>query len=757
MRFFFIVLFLQLSFFAFPQKVLLEIINKNNKTVQYVRYPSDEQKASNYFLEQISEKSDFYHTTYQFDFTEAVKLFSENNKLVLSYRLSDFVFRGSNKFKNIDISKLLLPSQVFLMIGLYDQNNKELLSLKLDTCCLTNPGDIHEWLIPFSKDDSIKAANCISINVKTSKFLYSPNDVNRFNDYVQLIDEYYKADNVIKENSEILARIKTDNIDMMPLFQVDLNNVKKSIEKIENQRFFTQLDLTKGDPIDFKNRFKLIKEKYATNSTIVNHLMSSIDEVYFNRGYSFYLKKNYEKASEYFERSIRSNPSYVRSHYRLAEVNFVNGQIDKSAEIILHVLKNLKIEKDIETNIIALAQQIMLEYIDRGDIKTGKEEFHQALKEFEKADLFCNSTSYLKCDSAIYRGIENARLGLYKSYLTIATKAIDGGEIELAAKFIYDAKRYLNEIGNLKINHKETDDIIGKVIDILVDKGRVQYDNKDYEASVNTYNKALDLCKLCKNTDCKMLIDNETKNAQTRLFENILVIIRTHLENENMESAENLLNEASKFQKENKVSYAAVYETENLWMMLDKIKYKQYISKGVDLLNNNKNTEALVYFMKAKAIEKEKVAFPDLNLDCYIQSAGKPLIMETLSEAKIKVWGNDIPAAKKLSVTIMQNISMYMLNEDSILVSQYNELVKRIKSQECSNFNFEIEKKYLSAKRLSDNSDYISAYCLLNELRDYLKNNNNCESDSIKIITSQIEIKDLYSYQNNKKLVIEAY
>jgi len=756
MRFCTAILILFMPFCAFSQKILVETSNNNKKTVQYNRYPDEEQKISNYFLEQMSEKDAYFNASYEYEYLEVAKLYIENNKQVLSYRLSDFKFKGSNTLKKTDVSKLLLPSVVNSYISLLDKDNKELLSYRLDTCCLTNPRDIHEWKIAILAGDSLKAANCKAIKINALKLSYNQKDLNRFNEYVQLIDEYYKTNSILNDITETLGRIKTDNIDMMPLFQVDMNNVKKSIDKIENQKFFTQLDLTANDPIDFKNRFKQLKEKYTSQSMIVSHLMSSIDEVYFNKGYSFYLKKNYEKAIEYFERSIRSNNIYVRAYYRLSEVYFISGNIDKSAETILYVLQKLKIEKDIESNVLALAQQIMLEYVDRGEIKVRNEEFHQALKEFEKADIFCKSTTLIACDSSIYRGIESARLGLYKSYLTISAKAIEGDKIELAAKFIYDAKKYLNEIGNLNINHKETDEIIEKVINILINQGRAQYDNKNYEAAVGTYNKAMDLCKLCSNSNCNALIENETKNAKTKLFENILVIIKAHLENESIETAEDLLNEALIFQKENKVTNAAIYETENLLMTLDKLKYKQYISKGQESLNLNFNKDALDYFLKAKALEKDKVAFPDYNLNFYIQCVGKPLLLDALSEAKLKAWSNDIPKAKNLERTIKLNIATYLLTEDSTVMCQYNDLVNRIKDQECANLDFEVDKKFLSAKRFIEQSDYITAFDMLKQSRETLRNLNYCPADSLKIISLQKDIYDLYCYQINQKLIAEA-
>jgi len=753
----FLTLFLLLfPFFAFSQKTLLETSNKNKKVVRYARNPNEDEKISNIFLEKILQKDELTRLSYEIEYVESVRLFEEKGKLNISYRLSGFVFHGDNKVRSIDVSKLLLPSAVSVHIGLYDENSVEQLNYEIDTCCLTNPNDIHEWLIPVSAKDSVKVIISKSVKVVTSKLNYRQSDISRFNDYNQLIDEYYKTDKALSEIIETLNSIKTDNIDMMPLYQIDLFKVQKNIEKIENQKFFTTLDIASNDPIDFKNRFKLVKEQYTKSSTIVNHLMSSIDEVYFNKGYSFFLKNNYEKAAEYYERSIRANPIYVRSHYRLAEVNFIKGDIDRSAEIILNILKNLKIEKDIEANILALAQQIMLEYIDRGESQIRKEDFHQALKEFAKADSFCKNTTVIECQPAIYSGIENAKLGLYKSYLTIASKAIENEKFELAAKFIYDAKRYLNENENLNINHKETDDIVGKVIDNLIEQGRNQYDKKDYEDAVNTYNKAMDLCKLCKDTHCNTVIENEIKNAKTRLYENILVIIREHIKNEDIEHAEYLLNEASTFQKENKVTSSAVYETENLWMMLNKIKYRDLIAKGHELLNIN-NTEALQYLLKAKAIEKDNIAFPDTLLNSYIRCAGKPSILEMLSEAKVKAWANDIMAANKLEILIRQNISLYLLNNDSAIMYNYNDLINRIKEQECSNRNFEIEKNYISAKNHIDNSDYVSAFDILNNSTEIIKHHGNCVTDTIKTFSLKKEIKDLYTYQYNERSIAEAY
>ena len=240
------------------------------------------------------------------------------------------------------------------------------------------------------------------------------------------------------------------------------------------------------------------------------------------------------------------------------------------------------------------------------------------------------------------------------------------------------------------------------------------------------------------------------------MFENILVIIKAHLDKENIEPTENLLNEALVFQKENKVTNSAIYETENLLMALDKLKYKQYISKGQESLNLNLSNEALDYFLKAKALEKDKVAFPDYNLNFYIQCTGKPLLLDALSDAKLKAWSNDISTAKKLENTIKLNITTYLLSEDSLIISQYKDLENRIKDQECVNLEFEVDKKYLSAKRFIEKADYISAYEILLQSRDNLKTINYCPVDSLKIISLQNEINDLYNYQNNQKLIADA-
>ncbi len=756
MRMFRALIFLLVPFLGFSQSTLFEAQNKQVKTIRYARFPSEEEKISNSILEKLSAKDAGYSASYSIQYTESVKLLKDSTKLWLVYRLSGFLFDGVPEYNKMNVSKVLLPSGVQYRINLADNNNVTLNTTENDTCCLHNPQDVHEWTVFNLDGDSASISRYATFNMVSSRLFYKDSDLERFNRYLGFIDDYFKADKPLNDMVETLMRINPDNIDMLPLYQIDLNKVGKDLEKIEKSDFYIYLDLSTQDPLLFKKRFRELKEKHAALSASVNKVMTNIDEVYFNKGYAFLLKKNYDKAAEYFERSIRSNSAYTRSHYRLGEVHFIKGDIDKSATVMLHLIRNLKMEKDIEANALALAQQITLEYIDRGQGKIKTEEFHQAIKEFEKAASFCDSAKVISCPASIQKGILDAKSGLYRSYLIIAGKALEGEKINLAAKFMYDARAFLNSNPDLKIEKTETDSIINKLIDRLVAQGKVQYENKSYEEAVDTYNKAADLCSLCESKQCQALIDREMKNAQTGLYDNILNIIRQHLKNENLIEAERLLIDATRFQKENKVTQYALFETENLWMMLNKFKYRNYISQGVLLLNSDSGSIALDVFMKAKALEKDHIAFPDYSLNTCIQTAGKPILLEMLSQAKIKAWGNDLAAAKKYTVEIGEKIKPFQLENDTDIVSLYKDLLNRIKEQECANLSFEMNRNMIIAQRYISNTDYIHAYELLSEMILSSGKDNPCNLDNSKYNKLLSEIKPFYVVQRDGKAAGEA-
>lgn len=756
MRLFRALIFLLIPILGFSQKTLHETQNKLVKTVRYIRFPNEEEKISNSFFEKLYPKDAYYSVSFNINYKESLRLQSESGRIKLIYTLSDFSFEDLPDYNKINVSRVLLPSGFYYRINLADKNNVSNQPIENDSCCLHNPQDIHEWTIFSLYGDSSALASYTSFNIVKTRLFYKDVDLERFNRYLGYVDEYYKTDKPLNDVAEIFKRINPDNIDMLPLYQIDLNKAGKDLEKIEKSDFYIYLDLSSQDPLQFKKRFREIKEKHAALSESVNKVMTNIDEVYFNKGYAYLLKKNYDKAAEYFERSIRSNPAYTRSHYRLGEVHFIKGDIDKSAEVMLHLIRDLKMEKDIEANALALAQQITLEYIDRGQGKIKTEEFHQAIKEFEKAASFCDSAKVISCPASIQKGVLDAKSGLYRSYLIIAGKALEGEKINLAAKFMYDARAFLNNNPDLKIEKDETDSIINKLIDKLVAQGKVQYENKSYEEAVDTYNKASDLCSLCENKQCQILIDREMKNAQTGLYENILNIIRAHLQNENMVEAERLLNDATRFQKENKVTQYALFETENLWMILNKFKYRNYISQGVLLLNSDSGSIALDVFMKAKALEKEHIAFPDYSLNTCIQTAGKPILLEMLSQAKIKAWGNDLVAAKKYAIEIGDKIKLFQMENDTDIISLHKDLVNRIKEQECANLSFEINRNMIIVQRYISNTDYIHAYELLSEMILSSGKDSPCNLDNSKYNKLLSEIKPFYVVQSDCKTAGEA-
>jgi tetratricopeptide (TPR) repeat protein len=717
------------------------------RVIRYAQTPSGDAFVSNYLIERMAGTLSPSQTWYSISYDVCAYVSMNNQKSELIVRLNNIRFDGTSTYRRIDVKHLLLPSLLQTRTILSGNDGKELLTVSMDTCCLTNPSDVHEWHIVLNKIDSTKASLATSLSLSFANISYKAQDKERFVAYTTLVDAYYNSEPTLADIEKGIDAIKIDNIDMMPLYQIDLNTIRKQFEKIENQAFFTSLDLSVTDPLNFKARFKYLKEKFAAVAVVVNHLMSSIDEVYFNKGYAFLLKNNYEKAIEYFERSIRSNPLYVRSHYRLAEVYFMKGDTDKSAEVVTHIFKNLKIEKDIETNVTALAQQIMQDYSDKGEQLNRSEDFHNALKFFEKADTFCNSITQITCLPNIRYGMDNARMGLYRSYLTIATKALENGKIDLAAKFIYDARTYLNNNPGLNINPRETDDIIARLVDMLILQGRQAYNEGRHDKAVGFFNRAMDLCGLTGNSTCIALVENELSIARTGLYANILIIIREHLENERIDEAEALLGEALRFRKEQKVTSSAVYETENLVMMLNRLKYRKLVSDGRINMSNGRCDEALTYFLKAKEIEKEHVAFPDALLNDDIRACGSPLLLNLLSDARVKAWANDVQTALLLRDDISSKMKVLLLDNDSAIVAQFNELDSRIRAQQCSNLAFDAENAMHAAARYANAGDYISAYNGLNTILVQWRQTVACALDSTQLKLRLTAYEEPYQYQ----------
>ncbi|MDD3877676.1 MAG: hypothetical protein PHT69_13730 [Bacteroidales bacterium] len=739
----------------FSQQLIFEKSRNITKKIFKELGNSEQEQIADFFLSSLPSESNVINKEgSELSWAETLKLYRENNRYFVSCRWSYFTFRDVRNYKGFDITEVFLPGQVSSEFNIVDRSLRKLVGLKIDTCCVDSILSFFEYRTYLPLSDSAAISTASDFNWIKSDLFFTQHNIDNFSKQLSLIEEYYETAPKLDELRLAINRIETQNIDMMPLYQIDMNKLMRDLRMIENSSFFQQLNLQRNDPLQLAEKLRVLKQEMIMKNTVVGHLMESIDDIYYNKAYNNFLKNQYDIALDYFERTVRVNQKHLNAYYKMGEIYFIQGEIDKAASLIIHLVQRVIAPEEIDANLISLVQQVQMELLERGERLVREEQFHDALTAYSKADTFCLSIPFIVCDPRIAMGKAKAKYGLYNSYLIIAEKAIETEKLELAVRFIGDAARFQRENSGEIISNLEADQIMQLVIDKLISKGRSYCAEDEYDKAVGLLDKAYELCETNPAMLCSETLRDEMRIAQTGLYRNVLVLLQKCIDDENIVEAERLLEEADKFEQTNPVSLNARMETENMKMKINRFKYGALISEGEQLLFTGKNEEALVAFLKAKSMEANDIAFRNPMLDDYIRQIAKPMVDEIISQGIIKAWGNDIIAANQLLVSVDEALELYMLKNDTTLSLRRMELNNRIKERDCNNYSFELDKNFRSAQRLSNNREYVAAYEILYPTYMESLNKPQCE---IEVNEAKLFLEQIYPLYNYSKLQRDAY
>lgn len=739
-----------------PQTPHFEHSQKTTLNLSVEDSPNESQKITNNIFANINDfEENINHIKLTFEETFTINF--EEKAITLIYKRQRFKISDAITFRGFDMASFLSPAFFDLTITLRSKEHKTLKTYHVKSEEAKYRHSVNEWHFPLPAADSTIVMQTKKITITQSIYAYTSENKDIFEKFQSDIENYYATLQTIDNLLNALAQINSDNMRMIPLYNIDINNIRRQIERVKEASFIQNLRLENVDPENFLPKLQKLETEAERKAAIISHLAQSIDDIFFNKGYAHYLRKEYDEALAYFGRSVNANPDYYRSHYRMAEIYFIKGSLDKAADILLSILDKAVHSKGDSENILTLARQIQLEYIRIGTELVKDEKYHDALKAFQYADTFCLATPHIECAQAIYTGIASARYGLYNSFLTIARQAIINDRLELAAKFIYDASRYQREHKEAIPTNLEAENTMQKIIDRLVEKGQEHKQRKDYGKAVEVLEKALLLCNENPEMTCISSLEKEMKEVKTGLYNNILTLVNKEIENKNIEAAERLMTQALLFEKENQVSQEAQMATETLMININKLKYRQYLEKGLTLHNSGLIEEALYYLLKAKHLEKDYIIFPSPILDEKIHKVAMPQINSMVSRVNIKVWGNNLKGAVMLYDSLELLSEKYYLNNDSTVQAQMLQIKNRIRQLECRKIEFDLDKSYRQAVRLKSNKEFLMAFeTIYPHVKEALKNKDcNIHFDREKALTE--ELFPLYDYQQLKRKATTAF
>jgi hypothetical protein len=734
------------------QEIITENKTEQTFTFKYSENPTDKERISNYFIEELAKSIPkiLTYTQYSYTFTNHLTISGKKSGdgkftgISLKTELFNAKPTGETNYKSFSIADVLMPSFADLTIEMYSENGALLKTFTFSGIkCFNNT---------FSSETSPIADSLFSISniYKTSKIAlyYNETAKNIFNNKINYINGYYSSEFLIEDSQDKLNKIDFGNVDMIKVYDINLDAIETTVAEIENKKYIQILGLKDKDPISFIPKFESLKQQTKKTRIIINQMMSNLDKVLYNKALEHLSQYDTLKTIEYLKKSIVANPFYAPANYQLARVYLYQNKLEESGKLISAISTKMNPDQSTLKLTIILAKDLYKAFLINGLALLKEEDFHAAVALYEKAKVYCTETPIASCDELLQKYFSQAKYGIYNSFLVVSQKALDKEILDLAELYIFKAKDYQKENTSEIISATEADGLLKILANAYVKKGFAFNLVHKYDTALVMLTKAKDLCSNYQGISCNDKLDEGIANAKKGKYKLLILKASKFNTSDDVDNAELCIKQAKEFQIENSKEISNSTSADSMLTVIKTNRYYKNIADGLIYMNSSFSSKALDKFLESRTLENSYKVTKDKRLDSLIRASARPYILEILEKASVKVWGNEIPKANKIADSAAVLQSSYNLKSDSTINAAFNTLTILIFKKICSNAQDSYNENYRNAYQSIKLKEYNTAVGYFNSCIDTVARYSNCSISDSTALAGKAKYIDPSVYQN---------
>jgi hypothetical protein len=255
-----------------------------------------------------------------------------------------------------------------------------------------------------------------------------------------------KFDSLFKITKERLSAVDLTNAENIPLLFIQIPDIKNVIDTLDQIGHDEGLYNLSDSNLTYRS-IALLSVKFDSIRKDVEDKMKKIDLVMYNAGLQSLGIQDTTTAIKYFKKSTAYNPSYSPSWYQLVKIHNKVTTINLAEAFLSDALRaidtvtnpyNAKLWKQ-------CAREVFFVFLQSNSNFIRSEDYFKALKQLEQIGLFCNIHKVPDCADSVQFHIQQAKTGMFQSYIKIARRAIDNHRFEMANEYISKAEKYYQE------------------------------------------------------------------------------------------------------------------------------------------------------------------------------------------------------------------------------------------------------------------------------------------------------------------------
>ena len=247
--------------------------------------------------------------------------------------------------------------------------------------------------------------------------------------------------NKIEEKTNSISISDPELISLHYLFVLDLET---ELQHFYNQRI-TQW--SRCDQIDFNkliNKYDRLRDQVRFLKDTLYILKDYVDQMFFDNAFLELQLKNYPQALYNINRSLEYKPFAVNALLLKLDILFEKKDYEKCLEVLNILYHEVPLDHQQEKRTIDFNMTFYDALYSEGDSLVKMDKAIDAFEIFTLLETFCNNMPTGYCNDDYYHGILRTKVGVYESYLKIASVAKERGNSDMEHKFLEYAKAYLD-------------------------------------------------------------------------------------------------------------------------------------------------------------------------------------------------------------------------------------------------------------------------------------------------------------------------
>ncbi len=640
---------------------------------------------------------------------------------------------GTVFFRDFKVDSLLLPEKFVAKLLIYEDDRL--------TDTLTRTISFAEGPQALSLPGGI-STSALSIEIKVNRVVYTSNQYRHFLKTAGLINNYYGYVKIMQDMPQLLMKTSGASPSASNFF---LNYVMLiRLESYVRQHNFSQLlHLKLRDPLNFEQLFGKMLRLQTRMKTLSEQILSGnvsaglADKENFTRSYVALSIKAVAFSKE-------QQPYIATSFNEFARMFPDNRAKDFVSRVSVFY------DQDIKPGQATVSQEIYKYFIDAASLKIRQQSYVRALDFLANAAYFENRFPEVKRIAEFDSCLIHARDGLATSYLKVALMAAENNDPQLTNSYINKASQSLKTYNKL-IKPPASTPCYSQYAGEMLRMAETNLKQGRFHKVLTLLNTAHLACHK------RPGIDSLQQVTCKQLLRHRLDISLKLLEQGNISASQDTLLQIAKDYLRLCPYSSKLTQDKDVTETAAAI-FQQTITKGAQLHDQNRNTQAMNNLSSAAQLQKI-FSLPDSpQLNRLIAETTVPYILAIADEANLEIWRKHFLKADSV-YRLAQSLSRhYGVAENQKVKSSLDALSAQIRVAGCQWKQEKISRLFTQTQRAvkAYHMDAAKSYFL--KAKQLYKHDSSCKGTKEQVGNTLRSYKALFNFTDAyHKLTLQLF